>query len=307
MPFYFNQIIISAPFLFISLFFVLLWAVFFFFYSPRKTTSKKIIFISFIFGISAALFSYIFETLFLSFFKINTFFLEPLLRNKIFINSYIYLFLSIFFIAIIEELIKLIILKRYIKINEVNQVIDGLKIGIWLGLGFAFIENVFYFLSFYSQTDNYLSLIGIISLRGIFSTLAHALYGAIMGYYLSLARLNRFYQSYFWQKGFLISLMIHGFFNFFLINNFGFFSVLILIVILIFTLYLYNNKQNLVKYIENNILLTEYTKLGSEGLSSIPSLSDRIEAETIFSRLNAPAEYFRQLLKIFPQKKSDKK
>ena len=200
--------IFYSIFALVSLFFVFLWATFFFFYSPRKTTSPKILFISFILGILTACLAFIFETIFSSFSKIDAIFFRYLFPNQNNVSLYAYLFVFIFLMAAIEEIIKFVFLRQYLKINAVNQIVDGMKIGIWLGLGFVFIENVFYFLNFYFQITKIQSLLSVIVLRGIFSTLAHALYGAIMGYYLSLAKFNKIYQSYFLQRGYLINIFI---------------------------------------------------------------------------------------------------
>lgn len=292
----FNQVLIYSFFSFVSLFFIFLWASFFLFYSPKKTTPKKTLFIAFLFGICASYFAFLFENLLLSISNFNLSFLTPLFTIQNFRDfGQIFIF-SLFFTALIEELIKFIILKKYLEVEAVNQVIDGLKIGLWFGFGFVFIENIIYFLSFYSKIETFFLLITSILLRGIFSTLAHALYGAIMGYYLSLAKFNKFYQHHFLRKGFLISFTIHGFFNLFLIINLGFLSILILISFLIVTLIWYNTKKNLEVYI-----FIEGKKL------TVPPLwAERIELETLLSKRKASADYFRQLLKLFPPEKSKK-
>lgn len=275
-----------------SLLFVLLWAGFFFFYSPKKTTPKKIILIAFLFGICAAFSAYLLEHFLLFVFRFDLSFLIPGFVARNFQHfGRIFLF-SLFFVALFEELIKFIILRKYLETKTVNQVIDGMKIGLWLGLGFVFIENIFYFLNFYSQPAAPFSLAASVLLRGILSTLAHALYGAVMGYYLALAKFNKSYQQYFLRKGFLISFIIHGFFNFFLIINLGLLSVSILIFFLAFTLIWYNTKKNLEVYI-----FIEGKKL------TVPPLwAERAELETLLSKNKASIEYFKQLLKLFPPK-----
>lgn len=286
-----NFVFIFLPLL--SLIFVLLWAVFFFFYSPRKTTPSRILFTSFFLGVSAALVAFLIEQLFLFFTNLDLSFLQSLFIFQKPIDLIKPLFLSFFFIALIEETIKFIILKEYLKSKKVNQVIDGMKTGLWLGLGFAFVENVFYFLNFYSQLEILKLLMIAILLRGVFSTLAHALYGAVMGYYLSLAKFNRLFQNQFARKAFLANLVIHGFFNFFLIINLGGFSVLILISILIIIIIWYSAKKNLELYV-----LVEGKKMARP-----PFWASRLELETLLSKQKASDKHFEELLRLFPPKK----
>ncbi len=296
MDLHLNQALIYIFFFSTSLLFILLWAGFFFYYSPKKTTPKNILFTPFLFGIGVSLVVFLFEKLSLSFINIDLSFLQPLFtihNPQELIGPFLF---SFCFIALIEESAKFIILKKYFKIKAVNQVIDGMKIGLWLGFGFVFIENTFYFLNFYSQLTAPSLLINIVLLRGVFSTLAQALYGMIMGYYISLAKFNKLYQYSFLRKGFATSLIVHGFFNFFLIINLGVSSAFMLIAILIVTLIWYNNKKNLELYLY----------IDSKKLIAPPFLADRIELETLLSKQKAPAEYFRQLLRLFPPEKFKK-
>lgn len=274
----------------ISLIFVAIWLGFFYFYSPKKTIPKKNLLFAFLLGILAAVFALVFERSFLSFLNIDLSFLRPEFNVQGF-QDFIAPFLFAFFIAaLVEETIKFFILEKYSKINAVNQAVDGMKIGIWLGLGFAFIENIVYFSQFYSQTPSLAELSKLILIRGFLPALAQALYGAVMGYYLSLAKFNRMFQVYFLKRAFLITVIVHGLFNFFLIVNLAYYSVSILIILLLSVIFWYHSRKNLEIYTKEKIFL-------------MPSfLPDQREMETLFSKEQAPPSMFKQLLNLFPPK-----
>lgn len=57
---------------------------------------------------------------------------------------------SFLIIALIEEGSKYLMMRRFMrKAQDMDQIIDGVQLGIATGLGFAFLENTFYFLKLF--------------------------------------------------------------------------------------------------------------------------------------------------------------
>lgn len=138
-------------------------------------------------------------------------------------------FLFVFFIITpLEEIPKFFILKRTIfKSKQINQIVDGLQLGIVLGLGFAACENFLHFSRALSLAP--LSKVMLVFfLRFFISTLAHTLYTAGMGYYLALARFHKLYRKFLLERAFVIPIVLHGVFNFFFLSGMGWLSVIIL-------------------------------------------------------------------------------
>lgn len=188
---------------------------------------------------------------------------------------------SFLFAAIVEESTKFIILKKYFEITVINQVIDGMKIGLAMGLGFAFLENFFYFFDTYNSGFGLGTIAVIFLLRGVLSTLAHSLYGIIMGYYLSLAKFHVAYRFKFLRSGLIASVLAHGFFNFFLITDMGIYSVIMLTVFLVIVLHWYNDRKNLELYITSK----------DKTLVVSPFLAEKLEKE-IFALGSASQETY---------------
>lgn len=110
--------------------------------------------------------------------------------------------------AIPEEFFKFLILYLIIwRHKAFNEMFDGIVYAVFVSLGFACIENIFYVFS------NGV-LVGL--LRAVLSVPGHALFGVIMGYYLSLARFNPEQKNLYIIKSLFFSTLAHGIFNFLL-------------------------------------------------------------------------------------------
>jgi len=298
MIFYQNTIFLYIFFALLSLLFVLLWAGFFHFYSPKKTTSKYLLLISFCLGIGTAFIALLLEIVLPHYFDVDFFFLQSAFTPTSLLSLVQPLLFSFLFIAVIEESIKFIVLKNYIGRITIEKVSDGMKIGLWVGFGVVFIENILYFINFLSYTNiTTLSFFSIFLLRGFLSTLAHGLYGAIMGYYLSLAKFHRLYRFYFLRKGFITSLVLHGLFNFFLIIHLGFYSVFVLALSLFIVLLWYQGRKNIESYLSRYGLTTK----------SIPLFAERSEIEIILVKQKSPPALFKKVIGLFPLPRKTRK
>lgn len=144
--------------------------------------------------------------------------------------SYYVLFILIFLeIALIEELMKWIMI-RFLgyRNKEFDQLYDIIVYSVFVALGFAAFENIFYVLEGGLTIGLY---------RAIFSVPGHAAFGIFMGYYLGLARVNEKTGRKKYIKNILLSILIptilHTIYNFCLMLDNIFFLIIFLGFIII--------------------------------------------------------------------------
>ena len=224
--------------IFFSFFPSVFWLFFYYNYSPRFTTSKSLLFALFFLGIGVGIVALFVNQAILQILPegfLAVF--EKAITGESFSSplEIIFLFFLLFFIvAPVEEGLKFFAL--YLgwrkSPNEINQIIDGLKFGIMVGLGFAVLENGVYF--FYPLLDTGFSLffLKIFCIRFFLSTVSHSLYTAIMGYYFSLSRFYRLYSKVLIRKGIILAILFHAIFDFFLLVKFRWFLIVILLLLL---------------------------------------------------------------------------
>ena len=143
-------------------------------------------------------------------------------------NLFSLLFYCYVFVACIEELSKFVMI-YYISYNskEFDQAYDIILYSVFVGLGFAFFENIIYCLG------NDIS-ISIILLRGITAIPAHVCFQTIMGYFLYQSKEKNK------SKNILLSILtpvfFHGTYDFFIFSQniiflLGFVLLLIFIIL----------------------------------------------------------------------------
>ncbi|MBI4127445.1 MAG: PrsW family intramembrane metalloprotease [Parcubacteria group bacterium] len=278
----------------VSFLFVLSWASFLRLYTPRRTIHHNYLIASFLYGIGAALMAFFIERALLFLLKLDFTFLRPTLSAVELRDLVLPAAFAFLFAAVIEESIKFFILRKYFSVESVNQIVDGMKVGLWLGLGFACVENAFYFVNFYGAGETARGLLITIVLRGIIATLAHALYGMVMGYYLALAKFHRMYTSHFRWLAWRAPILTHGGFNFLLLINVGAVSVVLLMALLIVVLLWYRQRKNLEMHVS----------VGGYSMIVAPWLAERIELEVLLAKEKAPIEAFQRILDLFPPKQA---
>lgn len=108
-------------------------------------------------------------------------------------SSAIVFLLVPFVAALLEEWLKhfaVLRLGKSLKI-EFNQIIDGIIYSMAAALGFAFAENIFYFVSmlrYYNLDDA--QFWSLIAFRSLITTLSHALFSGLFGYFWAQAFLS---------------------------------------------------------------------------------------------------------------------
>lgn len=153
-------------------------------------------------------------------------------------NIFVY---SVIGIALVEEGFKFLFLKRYFFSNrEFNEPFDGIVYAVMVSLGFATIENIFYVFGSYEDGVS----VGII--RMFTAVPLHAVCGVIMGYFVGLAKFKFADQ----QRGLLLgglslAVIVHGIYDYFIFaGNYLTFSILALIIAIIFSAKAIKSHQN---------------------------------------------------------------
>jgi RsiW-degrading membrane proteinase PrsW (M82 family) len=114
-------------------------------------------------------------------------------------------FYSFFFIGLIEEGLKFLILALVVNYRkEMNEPVDGIVYGVTVGLGFAALENLFY-----TQTMGF--EVGL--WRAVVTCLAHATFSGWGGYFLT-AGLPKLPIRQRFLIGYGVALFWHGLYDF---------------------------------------------------------------------------------------------
>lgn len=105
--------------------------------------------------------------------------------------------LFLVFVAFIEEIVKagafLMIIRHYEK--AFNQVVDGIVYAAFIGIGFAFAENIYYFsraLDAFQWSGNFMA---VFSIRSFGTMLAHTLFTGLFGFYFAKAYFSPFIEK----------------------------------------------------------------------------------------------------------------
>ncbi|MCX7696958.1 MAG: PrsW family glutamic-type intramembrane protease [Bacteroidales bacterium] len=117
-----------------------------------------------------------------------------------------------------EELFKFLVLILFaFQSKHFNEPMDGIVYAVFVSLGFALVENVFYV---FQDVNEYLTT-GVV--RAFTTVPAHAFFAIIMGFYLAK---KKFYQKSLFPA-LLLPFIAHGIYDFILFASFGEESLLI--------------------------------------------------------------------------------
>ncbi len=125
-----------------------------------------------------------------------------------FINTALYAFLVV---ALSEEFAKFFFLRCVLfKREEFNEPLDGVVYAVMIGMGFAAFENILYVAD---------GGVGVALLRVVTAIPAHAIFAVVMGYYVGLAKFDLTHRSELIRKGLLYPILLHGAYDFFLLQK----------------------------------------------------------------------------------------
>lgn len=115
----------------------------------------------------------------------------------------------------VEELTKGIFIAALLLFNKVDNLTDGIVLGIAVGLGFAAEENVFYAVDKIYPTSGELAMWANLWFRELHTTLLHASATAVWGAFLGYSRNGRGWKKVFFIiNGFILAVLTHGLWNF---------------------------------------------------------------------------------------------
>jgi len=166
------------------------------------------------------------------------YFSEDLLLSFVFdplIQTFAIAFIST---ATVEESLKYLVVKKKVYDHPAfNEYYDGIIYAVVASLGFAAMENIFYVF----EGGLYVAII-----RAFLTVPAHALFGAIMGYNISLARFstNKADEKKFLKKGLILAIVFHGLYDFLLLISS---SLALFVVPILLGLWMYIRRK--IKYL----------------------------------------------------------
>lgn len=130
---------------------------------------------------------------------------------------------TVLVVGVVEEGMKSYVVYRLHYYHpEFDEPVDGIIYGVTVGLGFAAFENLFYTMLFGYQ-------VGLV--RAVLTSLAHASFTGIFGYYLSLAK-GSDNRLLIW-RGFILVAFLHGLYDFLVISGMmGMFYTVVTIILL---------------------------------------------------------------------------
>lgn len=135
---------------------------------------------------------------------------------------------TFFIVATVEEGLRYIVLWLWLKFSRaVDQVFDGLVVGVAVGLGFATLENTLYFLDLISQ-GSFDTLVFVFFLRFLISTLAHISFGGLMGALLARGIFELFRPRQYLLMAFGVPWFLHGMYDLLLGIDQSVYAVLLL-------------------------------------------------------------------------------
>ena len=173
--------------------------------------------LAFLFGIVAAVPAFLFQSVF-----------DPWLYENVAdaVSPFVQSFAGV---ALVEEALKWLpiffIVRRFAKWDEYS---DGVMYMVFCGMGFALVENILYALQ---------GEIWVAVLRAFTAVPAHAVFGVLMGFFLSRFQFVKHGKRAFLITSLVLPILAHGIYDFFIIQTFVEWLMLLALVILIVCLY----------------------------------------------------------------------
>jgi protease PrsW len=145
-------------------------------------------------------------------------------------------------ISLVEEGAKLLILLLYpYSLRKFNEPMDGIVYSVMIGMGFATLENVWYAGSYGLET---------VLIRALTAVPAHGAFSIIMGYFVGLAKFSREKRASLIGKGFALTVLLHGAYDFFIIQSL--FNWLILLAVMVLAVSVYYARRMLLHHREQS-------------------------------------------------------
>lgn len=147
-------------------------------------------------------------------------------------------------VATIEEGVRYLALVPWLRRSAaIDQVFDGLLVGIATGLGFATVENTIYFFHLFTE-GSFNTLVFVFFLRFMVSTLAHISFGGLMGALLARGIFAIYRPRILYWYAFILPWFLHGLYDWLLAVDQVLYAVLVLLAPLV-VLIIWSNRREL--------------------------------------------------------------
>ncbi|WP_353481106.1 PrsW family glutamic-type intramembrane protease [Haliscomenobacter sp.] len=140
-------------------------------------------------------------------------------------------FTSFLVVSFTEELFKFLALVLFPYLRPFfNEPLDGIIYAVMISMGFATLENILYALEFGISTT---------ALRGLTAVPAHAVFATMMGYFVGKSKFKTDHKTRirFLLMGLSIAVLVHGLYDFFIIQEFYDWLMLLAIVTLLVSIF----------------------------------------------------------------------
>jgi len=152
--------------------------------------------------------------------------------SKLNFSSSVIFILNIFLgVALVEESLKFLAVKfGVLKNPEFDEPVDAMIYMITAALGFAAVENVLILLNLKPLSE----IFGVSLFRFLGATFLHTLSSGICGFFIGLSFFNTKGRGKLVSLGLVLAILLHGFYNFYIMKGEG--SLKILIPFLLLTI-----------------------------------------------------------------------
>ena len=152
--------------------------------------------------------------------------------SKLNFSSSVIFILNVFLgVALVEESLKFLMVKfGVLKNPEFDEPVDAMIYMITAALGFAAVENVLILLNLKPLSE----IFGVSLFRFLGATFLHTLSSGICGFFIGLSFFNTKGRGKLVSLGLVLAILLHGFYNFYIMKGEG--SLKILIPFLLLTI-----------------------------------------------------------------------
>ena len=169
--------------------------------------------------------------------------------SKLNFSSSVIFILNIFLgVALVEESLKFLAVKfGVLKNPEFDEPVDAMIYMITAALGFAAVENVLILLNLKPLSE----IFGVSLFRFLGATFLHTLSSGICGFFIGLSFFNTKGRGKLVSLGLVLAILLHGFYNFYIMKGEGSLKILIPFLLLtiaaIFVSFGFKKLRNLAK------------------------------------------------------------
>ena len=151
--------------------------------------------------------------------------------SKLNFSSSVIFILNIFLgVALVEESLKFLAVKfGVLKNPEFDEPVDAMIYMITAALGFAAVENVLILLNLKPLSE----IFGVSLFRFLGATFLHTLSSGICGFFIGLSFFNTKGRGKLVSLGLVLAILLHGFYNFYIMKGEGSLKILIPLLLLL--------------------------------------------------------------------------